>query len=298
MIPVRKTDVVIGRPLPYSLFDQDNNLLLREGVVVQTQNQLDQLSVRGLYRDKRPSSENNARGVIAPDADKDADKSQEARVGLDEVRLQIGETMQLQTQDEQSIQRYAVKLIGFVKGKSVLVTAPVVDSSYVLVRPGTAFVVRMFAGRHAYAFATNVLKVVHSPIAYLHLSYPSVVRGMVVRRGQRASVRIIAAVTDPRNVQHAGTLLNLSKGGAMLGSRVQLGEKGDPLKLKFKITLDELEQFVSIDAVIRAVNISTGNDAEPAQFQHGLEFTAIPDEDKMALTAFVYQALLADSASA
>lgn len=53
MIPVRKTDVVLGKPLPYSLYDQNNKLLLKAGVVVQTQNQLDVLSERGLYRDRK-----------------------------------------------------------------------------------------------------------------------------------------------------------------------------------------------------------------------------------------------------
>jgi hypothetical protein len=51
MIPVRKTDVALGKPLPYSLFDSNNKLLLKAGVIVQTQNQLDVLSERGLYRD-------------------------------------------------------------------------------------------------------------------------------------------------------------------------------------------------------------------------------------------------------
>ena len=46
-MPVRKSDVALGKPLTYSLYDGDRNLLLC-GCVVQTQNQLDKLSEKGL----------------------------------------------------------------------------------------------------------------------------------------------------------------------------------------------------------------------------------------------------------
>jgi len=37
------SDIVIGHPLPWNVFDADNKLLLRKGFVVATESQIDKL---------------------------------------------------------------------------------------------------------------------------------------------------------------------------------------------------------------------------------------------------------------
>ena len=115
-------------------------------------------------------------------------------VPLDEIKLAIGDSFQIQTQIEQAEARYYVKLVGYLKGRSVLVTIPEAEGRLCYVREGQAFVVRFFAGRNAYAFTANVLKSSSIPFPHMHLSYPSQVRGLVVRAGERVPVRIICAV--------------------------------------------------------------------------------------------------------
>lgn len=296
-MPVRKIDVAIGKPLPYSLYDGDRNLLLRAGCVVQTQNQLDTLSEKGLYRNPSASTGRDRRDAIEPDADALGDKGRESQFALDEIKLAIGDNLQLQGAAEGDTSRYAVKLIGYLKGKSVIVSTPTVDNKFAFIREGQSFVVRMFRGKAAYAFAASVFKSANVPFPHLHLTYPSSVRGLVIRSGARARVNIISAAVDPRGKSHAATMCDISTGGGMLVSGVQIGDVGETLKLKFRVMLNGEEHYLHPVAVVRSILVGDGSaDGIPAGFQHGLQFLEIPPAESLALTTLVYERLLQESA--
>jgi hypothetical protein len=124
MIPVRKTDVALGKPLPYSLFDSNNKLLLKAGVIVQTQNQLDVLSERGLYRDHVATSlpSVTARAGQEGETKRESEKNG-VQLDFEEIRLQVGDIFQLQGAGDDA-QRYTLRLLGYSRGRSVMVTAP------------------------------------------------------------------------------------------------------------------------------------------------------------------------------
>lgn len=290
MIPVRKTDVVLGKPLPYSLYDQNNKLLLKAGVVVQTQNQLDVLSERGLYRDRMAANQVQAPSSIVPDGEPAPDKDG-ILLDLEDIRLQIGDVLQLQGAAADA-PRHAVKLLGYAKGRSVMVTPPMVDGAYAMVKQDAAFVVRFFSGKSVYAFPAHVLKMSNTPFPYLHLSYPKTVRGMRVRRAQRAGVRLITSLTDMYGALYAGTLIDISKGGALLAAKAALGEIGDVVQLKFRLQFDDIDQFVHVKAGIRSVRDNPAAESESCAVHHGLEFVEVQASDRLALSAYTYQKLI------
>lgn len=290
MIPVRKTDVVLGKPLPYSLYDQNNKLLLKAGVVVQTQNQLDVLSERGLYRDRMAANQVQAPSSIVPDGEPAPDKDG-ILLDLEDIRLQVGDLLQLQGVAADA-PRHAVKLLGYAKGRSVMVTPPMVDGAYAMVKQDAAFVVRFFSGKSVYAFPAHVLKMSNTPFPYLHLSYPKKVSGMRVRQAQRAPVRIIAAVTDAAGAVHAATLIDISKGGALLAGKSALGATGSPFTCKFRLQFDDIDQFVHVKAGIRSVRSNPDSEGEAFALHHGLEFVEVQGSDRLALSAYTYQKLI------
>jgi c-di-GMP-binding flagellar brake protein YcgR len=290
MTPVRKTDVVLGKPLPYSLYDQNNTLLLKAGVVVQTQNQLDVLSERGLYRDRMAANQVQAPASVVPDGESTPDRDN-SLLDLEEIRLQVGDVLQLQGAAADA-PRHAVKLLGYAKGRSVMVTPPMVDGAYAMVKQDAAFVVRFFSGKSVYAFPAHVLKMSNTPFPYLHLSYPKKVRGMRVRRAQRASVRLITSVSDMYGALYAGTLVDISKGGAQLVAKEAFGELGDELQLKFRLQFDDIDQFVHVKAGIRSVRTNPDSESEAHAVQHGLEFVEVQAGDRLALSAYTYQKLI------
>lgn len=296
-MPVRKCDVALGRPLPYSLYDGDRVLLLRAGCIVETQNQLDKLSEKGLYRNPSAPVARDRRDAAESAGESAAGTVRESHFALDEIKLAIGEHLQLQGMADGDALRYAVKLIGYCKGKSVIVSTPTVDNKFAFIRDGQSFVVRFFSGKAAYAFATSVFKSTNVPYPHLHLTYPSSVRGLVVRRGARARANIIAAAVDARGKSYAATLCDLSIGGGLLVGSVQMGEVGDTLTLKFRAMLNGEEHYLHPVAIIRSIGTGDGSaEGLPAGFQHGLQFVHVPPVESLALTALVYEKLLQESA--
>lgn len=216
---------------------------------------------------------------------------------LEEIKLTIGDTLQLQSLAEEGRSRYYVKLIGYAVGRTVLVTTPVVDGRICFMREGQGFVIRCFSGKNAYAFQAVVLKVVNSPFPYLLLTYPREVRGLVVRRGARVHTSIIGSVqmlTGVRaNTSTGVSVTNLSVGGALVAARAPLGGKGDDLLLKFRVVLDDMETFPQLEGVIRNVAVEPETDGAGAlSVLHGVEFKEVPQNDRIMLTAFVYQHML------
>lgn len=49
-IPLRRIDLVIGKPVAWAIYDKNKNLLLRVGQVIETHQQLESLIKKGLFR--------------------------------------------------------------------------------------------------------------------------------------------------------------------------------------------------------------------------------------------------------
>ena len=223
----------------------------------------------------------------------------ERQILLEEARLLIGDPISLQTQTGDAVVRYSVRLLGMSKGRSVLVTTPMVDGKYLLMREGQAFILRAFSGKNAYAFSTQILKSVNTPYPYLHLAYPREVRSLVVRRGARADVKLICAISscDDVPLQAAGTIVNISVGGALMLAKQPPGNKGQRLEIKFKAIVTGIEALLELKAVIRAVNLDSSGETD-TPYQIGLQFVDLCGEESIPLMAFVYQELLDQSAGA
>lgn len=288
-VRVNSGEVEIGQPVPWALYDDRKQLLLARGVVVETENQKKALMERGLFR-KLQISETKL------NTESGGEKQSESSFAFDDVRLDIGDTLQLQSQGDSGQSRYYVKLIGYLKGKSIIVSTPTVDGKVLLMREGQAFVVRMFSGKSVYAFSTTIYKVANVPFPHLHLSYPSQVRGLVVRRGARARVNLICAVIGADGRAHAASLVDLSTGGAMLTAKAPVGLKDDNISIKFRVTVSEVEEYLTVPAVLRSVHAAAAAEGEVPQVNHGVQFGDLPHSEQVVLSAFVYRALFEESA--
>ncbi len=287
-VRVNSGEVEIGQPVPWALYDDRKQLLLARGVIVETENQKRALMERGLFRKVQVSETR----LNTDSGDKPADNLS----AFDDIKLDIGDTMQLQAQGDAAQSRYYVKLIGYLKGKSVIVTTPTQDGKVLLMREGQGFVVRMFSGKSVYAFGTTIYKVANVPFPHLHLSYPAQVRGLVVRRGARARVNLICAVTGADGRSHAASLVDLSTGGAMLTAKTPVGVKDDRISIKFRVVVSEVEEYLTIPAVLRSVHAAAAPEGETPQVNHGVQFDDLPHAEQVVLSAFVYRILFEESA--
>lgn len=220
----------------------------------------------------------------------------ETLIQLEEANLKSGDTVQLQARGEGTDVRYPVRLIGQAKGRSVLVTTPMVEGKYLFMHEGQSFVLRAFSGRSAYAFSTQVIKSVTTPYPYLHLAYPKEVRSLLVRKGARVNVNVICAITtcDGVPIQAAGTIINLSTGGALMTTKQPPGQIGQKLMVKFKALVNGVEVLFDLNAIIRAVTMEP-EWREGLSFSLGLQFVDITPENSIPLLAYIYYELLAQS---
>lgn len=308
-VPIVPSEVAVGRAAPWAIYDSWGNLLLALGTVIETQDQLNDLLENGYYTEAgwdsvapATATQSHAKsavqgvesdsviGAVSSTKNNAPEQQKESiMLDLDGVRWHVGEAFYLQVQDNPAV-RYTVKLIGFVKNKSILVTAPLIDGKVTLVRDGQTFIVRAFPGKKAYAFSSSALKSVFSPHPYLHLSYPKIVRCTTIRKNSRANVKIIASVTlgEPGETA-AATLSDLSMGGTSGIIKKPLGKKNDTGVIKFKVNVVGSDEFLTLKIILRSVT-PTDNSQE---FRHGFEFVDVPPQSNLILSAFVHQTLAA-----
>lgn len=292
---VKRAEIEFGVPLSWSLYNAGGELLLARGERVETEHQLETLSEDGLFRDRRERMAviRESLETAIEEKHKEAEEPATQHVPLEEIRLMPGDALHLQSFISGQTERYVVRLIGIMKPKSVLVTAPMLDGKLIFVREGQPFQIRAFSGLNVCAFKASVLKANSMPFPYLHLSYPDVVEAMQIRRAMRANVQIIASVHRGENSQKlaAGRIIDLSVGGARLVTQQEFARQGEVVLLVFKVKLDSYEEYVQAPAVLRSVRQEAGEDGQP-MLVNGLQFVDLSNPHRWALMALVYQHML------
>jgi c-di-GMP-binding flagellar brake protein YcgR len=293
LIPIKPDELAAGRPLPWPLYDASGLVVLKAGFVPGTEQQVKSLLTSGLSRDR------DARVKPADKAGNAAPAPESTgSMPLEQVKLNIGDSIQLQVQSETDNTRYYVTLVGYLAGQSVIVTTPTLDGNVLLMRDGQSFVVRLFSGKSAYAFTALVKRVTNSPFPHLHLSYPKEVRGIVVRSSARAQANIICSAIVAGGNSVACVARDISMGGALLASREQIGASGEKLTLRLRVIVSEVEHLLTLPCQIRSVNIAMISGDNVPSIQHGVSFEELSAQDKLVITALLYQNVVSNTEDA
>lgn len=290
-VHLKASDVLIGQPIKWDVFDHQGDLILAKGVMIEDEAQKHALLKRRGYRELSADLVNpaldSARREGRGEAAQKQDKPREVELLFDETRIQPGDPLQLQ--GSQDTDRFSVRLIGYLKGKSLVATNPTVEGAPLYLKDGQAFVVRGFSGKLAFAFPATVLGTAVKPYPHVHLSYPVGVKGLRVRKGERVKMHAIAAFDLDTGARGSGVVVNLSNGGAMLLSRSPDLILGAALSLKFKLSLGPAEYVLDLPGHVR----SSQPYEETGEFglAFGIQFGEISPEDNLVITAFVSQQL-------
>lgn len=294
LIPVQEGEIRVGSPLPWSIFDQENHLLMMEGETVATDDQLQLLMDQSPLRTL--TWEGGEPETLPGETTKDAKAAGETyRFG--DMRLKVGDRLQIQPPAQLTQERFTVRLIGYLEGQSVLVTPPYANGLRLPLQEGENIIIRYFSGQNAFGFSATINKIAKLPYEYYHLSFPDTVKGMIVRKAPRVRTRIIASVlrpdqapgTDPKSA----IIANVSATGALLDSRQALGEKGDVIRLAFRVHLHNVDALLSVSGAIRAVFADDDPDPDkPAFIHHGIEFQDLEPNDSVILQSLIYQQMV------
>ncbi|MFN7751030.1 MAG: flagellar brake protein [Pseudomonadota bacterium] len=312
--PLRKDELILGQPAPYSVFDADRVLLLARGCVIASQNVLDTLREQGMFSSEEKPSGANLGRLYRPSVAQVLDGESAPRRGTApgalpiaqsgggdavqtvmpfiETAMRIGDTLQMRF-DDGSPERYAVRLIGAVDRKSVLVTHPQNEGRMMFIKDGQTLGFTGMRGKHAYAFDAPVLRCQLSPFPYMHLAYPQQVRTTTIRKAHRVELNGVASIgrADGKG-RLACNLRDLSVGGALLTVPKPLADYGTEVSIAFRLNIDDAPVTIEVQGIVRSVRPAE----EPgASFRPcGVEFINVPTDLRRMLQLFVYESLLAE----
>jgi c-di-GMP-binding flagellar brake protein YcgR len=298
MLPLRKNEIVVGKPLPWPVYNSAKKLLLCEGFVVESPIQVERLLAVGLFR---PTIEGGGgRGVAAAEGSASPEELAEIlRIPsniktFESAGMGPGLPLQLSPLSFPD-DRYIVKLVGYLPGESILVSHPTKDGKIIFIKEGLEYRCRAFNKRNAYAFECSVLKSQLLPFPYLHLSYPAGVKTEKVRASSRISTDIPASVfIGSSRYALTGMIRDLSLNGALVQSSTQLGEKGDTVRVAFRLKIDDAPTLFEFDTVIR--NATTDpDDALRGLYRTGIEFPLLQTDLRRMLELYVYRELAKES---
>ncbi len=216
----------------------------------------------------------------------------------DILKMQVGDVVQLQriTPEKGQDNRYTVTVIGFLPGKSILVTAPAIKGKVQFIREDQRFAVRTLRGSNVIGFVTTVLHTAVKPYPYLHLSFPGEIESIAVRNAERVDTNIPALVRntknadEPKNWQPA-LIKDISATGSRFESYASLGEDGEKLQIRFKLDVCNVEESIDLIAKIRnhTLTSSGANTGGVQQYITGTEFHMVNRFQQVLLHDYILE---------
>lgn len=300
LISVTREDIPLGAPLPWPLYDQGGAVLLEQGAVIDNAERLNSLLAAAPLRELSWTVPN---GAAEPSADNAAAAKAmladipESGFSFQDMRLRVGDRIQLQPPATVGTDRYIVRLIGYLENSTLLVTAPLENGLRVPLRENDKIVARVFTSQKAFGFTTTVERVCKIPYDYLHLSFPYAIQGSVIRKSPRVRTKIITSISRSEETdeskRQSGLIVNLSADGALVRARQPLANKGESLRLAFRVNLHSVDAFLTVNAVIRSVFLDeNGEGGSAPMHNHGLQFLELKPNDSVILQSMIYQQMI------
>jgi len=296
-----KEFIKIGSPINYPIFDKKGNLLIPEGLLVESEDEADTLYERGLYVDLESSKKiglikkKDASSYVNEDVKDEEDRAsnQITAANFPLQSLKVGEVFQLSQQgDLANAPKLMAKYIGGVDKKSIICTVPTINDKTLFIKEFIGFSVQFFSGKNVYRFNTVVDAVFSRPYPHMHLMFPKELTVNRLRKNQRIPVNLIVSIknltTGTRfNDLQSGRFVDLSLGGYMVESYKGDLQSGDAVECSFKINLEEQDVLLVVHGMVRSVSKTQSSDGKTL-YRYGVQFDEIPFQEKIVLQNFIF----------
>lgn len=204
-----------------------------------------------------------------------------------QMHLKVGDLAHLEPPSQIGRGRASVKVLGWLEGESLIVTAPQYDAERLVLQQGERVLVRVFTGKSAFAFAATVQKMAHLPFHYMHLTFPDKVEGVDIRSSPRCCLKLPALITAVGAAAVQGRILNIGTAGALIETAGLLGQDKGTIQIAFSLELQGVTVSLDLRAQVRDKKSSAAGDAAP-QHQYGVEFSNLQPNDRLILGSLVY----------
>jgi len=208
---------------------------------------------------------------------------------FESLNIPVGTQLTVETISPQ--RRLQAKLIGFVPGKSILISPPTKDNKEKLLELDESVTVRLLIRKRICAFESRVKYRSLQPFNYYHLQYPTELMSLQVRVSERVDVQLDVLIDSDFDIgvgewPKQAVITNLSKSGSALFCSDSLGEKGHEIIVNLEIEVSGLQRKLAINGVIRNKEIM---ETDENVFNYGIEFVDLSDADILSLTGFIYE---------
>jgi len=297
LILVNKNELILGMPTPWPIFDWENKPLLKAGEIIRDEAHKLSLLSNGACHELSWETPKKTAAEPSTAETKTEDDATQPQFTFDDIKLRVEDKLQLEPPAKITKERLLVKVIGFIRGFSLLVSVPTSSSGqrFQLIA-NESVVMRSFSGKDAFAFACTVMKANTIPYEYLHLSFPKDIQGLTIRKTARVKTRIIASIQNTNSSeekQMSAIIADISATGASLETKHPLGEKGDVINIAFRVNLHNVEAFLSIKGIIRAVINKDASDLSTStNIRYGIELQNLQPNDSVILQSMIYQQMI------
>ena len=279
---VEKEQIVVGKPLPFSVFSGDSKLLLAEGHVVESERARVMLLKNGVFRSGTPSP---ARPTLEQFDTPLTPEQVLAELRGDYDRGQNGQRFVVTMAPAETHEAYTAWVLG-IHNQTMILTAPVKsDGSIVAVTPGQSWLCRTFQVTSAFRFRASILKVAFEPFPHLHLEIPKQVEKRKVRGRPRANVYLPAKIVNGTALPCVVIDLSVGGGRVAMDGRTEL-QKGQEVVLKTQIELMEYKFDLEIKSTI-AGTFGPSDPRHPCTAFYGLKFDALSELESLVLHGYV-----------
>ena len=308
LILLEESDLSAGKPIPWSIYDQDEAVLWPEGHVFASQDEIvdavntvifrreggepevqDKIEIKGKHelQDKEAELDHAFSDRASP-----SNKTQRSK--FEEMGARVGDVLLLQVMGPFRDERCKVKLIGYAVGRTIIIEAPSGASDHIAVHADQEVIVRSFSGKNAYGFWTTVNKASKLPFPYLHLNYPEYVDKVSVRESSRIPFNVIGMASRVKD-EVVGDRISVlivdfsTTGAAFVAPKGAVG-RGDILRIAFRVKIQDIEVLPIVDSIIRSEAPIEG-DAN-GKYRYGVQFKDLKTQDLLVLQSMVYQKML------
>jgi c-di-GMP-binding flagellar brake protein YcgR len=282
--PSLKPEMVpIGTPLNWPIVDADGTLLFASGTILATADERN-----FLFGHFRPQRGDLVAAATHPPLEAEPQADPNGALTLKDMHLEIGALIGVRSQLGSGAPMHPCRIIGFAPNHSLFVTPPMHEGRMLALSVGENIEIVAIASHAVYRFVCTIDAICRTPLDYVVLSRPGVIR----RLRERKSIRVRAHLPVRFGVGQSGDSyegLGLAKTISALGMSLDaswtLGAVGDRLRVAFRLKSNDLDTEIETTAVIRNVQKGSGP-GEPST--HGLELDQLDASRQMAMKVFVF----------
>jgi hypothetical protein len=297
--------IVVGKPMPFSVYDSDRKLLLAKGLPVTSGRMRDVLLAQATYV---PSPENDTGAAelpapasasgwdsLAGDAKKGAATPAFSGTLADLCRSYANyderSRFGMRIGRDERAESYPAFVLGVVNEKRCLILSAPVNKENVLlpIVKDEIWLCRLFNATTVFRFLGRILKVAYEPIPYIHVELPKSIERRMVRKQPRALASLAATLHDAGG--EPAIIVDISVSGVRLAMKKDMPlQKNTVVPLLISITMLGRPYHLTINTKITAT-FGAADPKFPDVHFYGARFEFLNEIAALVLHGYVQEQL-------